>query len=202
MFAIQDEISQAIAEKLRVRLSEDRPLVKRYTENMEAYNLYLIGRYQFSKLHAESMAKSKEYFEQAIAVDPNYALAWHGLAMYYCFLGFTGFMSPKETNAQCRQATKKALELDKLLPQAHSMMAMLLANEFDWKEAELEFCRALELGPESTERLRQFYSEFYLVPLQRLDEAVERSQKAMERDPLSPLLQWRPRPPILFMRII
>ena len=87
VFAIQDEISQAIAEKLRVRLSGDRPLVKRHTENVEAYNLYLKGRYHFYKFTPEGLAKSKEYFEQAIAVDPNYALAWYGLAHYYCVPG-------------------------------------------------------------------------------------------------------------------
>ena len=90
VFAIQDEISQAIVEKLRVRLAADRPLVKRHTENVEAYNLYLKARYQLLRFTPEGIAKSKEYYEQAIALDPNYALAWHGLAGFYNLLGMSG----------------------------------------------------------------------------------------------------------------
>jgi serine/threonine protein kinase/tetratricopeptide (TPR) repeat protein len=188
VFAIQDEISQAIAEKLRVRLSVERPLVKRHTENMEAYNLYLIGRHHFYKQTPEGLAKSKEYYEKAIELDPNYALAWFGLANLYHYLGGMGFMPPKEANVQCRQATLKALELDEMLPQAHAMRAVLLANEYKWKEAELAFRRALELGPESGEAFL-FYSAFYLVPMRRLDEAIEWMRKAVDLDPLSPYRQ-------------
>ena len=83
VFAIQDEICQAIVDKLRVELAAGSPLVKRYTENVEAYNLYLKARYHFYKFTPEGMAKSKEYYEQAIALDPNYALAWYGLAAFY-----------------------------------------------------------------------------------------------------------------------
>jgi serine/threonine-protein kinase len=188
VFAIQDEISQAIAEKLRVRLSGGRPLVKRQTENIEAYNLYLMGRYHFLKYTPEGMAKSKEHFEKAIELDPNYALAWFGLAHLYHFLGGIGFMPPKPAKAKCRQATLKALELDKMLPEAHAMMATLQANEYEWKEAELGFRRALELGPESAE-VFQLYWTFYLVPMRRWDESIELVRKAIEMDPLSPARQ-------------
>jgi serine/threonine protein kinase/Tfp pilus assembly protein PilF len=188
VFAIQDEISQAIAEKLRVRLSGDRPLVKRYTENVEAYNLYLKGRYQLAKFTAESMAKSKDYYEQAIAIDPNYTLAWSGLADFYHRMGDLGHMPQKAANAQSSRAALKALELDEMLPEAHAMMGVLQADDFDWRGAEREFHRALELDPIS-EDARLYYALFYLAPMRRFEEAIAVSQKALELNPLSPIPQ-------------
>jgi len=188
VFAIQDEISQAIVEKLRVRLAADRPLVKRHTENVEAYNLYLKARYQLFRFTPEGLAKSKEYYEQAIALDPNYALAWHGLAAFYLVLGLFGAMPPKAANAQAGQANRKALQLDDLLAEAHAMMGALRAGEFDWKGAELEFNRALELDPKSEDVLR-WYDHYYLGPMKRVDEAVTAFLGALEMDPLSPFLQ-------------
>jgi TolB-like protein/Tfp pilus assembly protein PilF/tRNA A-37 threonylcarbamoyl transferase component Bud32 len=190
VFAVQDEISQAIVEKLRVRLAPDRPLVKRYTENVEAYNLYLKARYQLLRFSPKGFAKSKEYYERAIALDPNYALAWHGQAEFYYLLGYFGFMPPKAANAQADQASRKALQLDDLLAEAHAMMGVLRASEFDWKGAELEFGRALALDPTS-EDVWKWYEVNYLVPMRRLDEAVAASLRAVEMDPLSPYLQWR-----------
>ncbi len=107
VFAIQDEISQAIADKLRIGLSVDRQPAKRHTKNVEAYNLYLKGRYYLFKFKPENLSKSKEYFERAIAVDPNYSLAWYGLAMYYWYMGFNGYMTPIAASSQCNQAVSK-----------------------------------------------------------------------------------------------
>jgi len=188
VFAIQDEISQAIVEKLRVRLAADRPLVKRRTENVEAYNLYLKARYQLFRFTPDGLAKSKEYYEQAIALDPNYALAWHGLAAFYNVLGLGGLMPPKAANAQADQATRKALQLDDLLAEAHAMTGALRAGEFDWKGAERAFSRAWELDPKSEDVLR-WYDHYYLGPMKRVDEAVTAFLSALERDPLSPFLQ-------------
>jgi TolB-like protein/Tfp pilus assembly protein PilF len=190
VFAIQDEICQAIIDKLRIQLAADRSLVRRYTENVDAHNLYLKARYQLWKFTAEGFAKSKEYYEQAIAVDPNYALAWHGLAEFYHLLGFFGHMPPKAANAQSSQAASKALELDDMLAEAHAMTGVLRASEFDWKGAERKFGRALELDPKS-EDVWKWYDWYYLVPMRRLDEAVATSRRAVELDPLSPFLQWR-----------
>ena len=190
VFAIQDEISQAIVEKLRVRLAADLPLVKRHTANLDAYNLYLKARYQLMRLTPEGLAKSKEYYEQAIATDPGYALAWHGLAGFFNLLGTAGIMPPKVANAQAEQATRKALQLDDRLAEAHAMMGVLLSNEFDWKGAEREFNRALELDPKSEDVLI-WYDFNYLDPMRRVDDAIAAFQRASEMDPLSPILQSR-----------
>jgi eukaryotic-like serine/threonine-protein kinase len=188
VFAIQDEISQAIVEKLRVGLAADRPLVKRHTENVEAYNLYLKGRYHLFKSTPEGLAKSKEHYEQAIAADPNYALAWHGLAGFYNLLGMFGQVPPKAANAQAEHATQKALQLDDQLAEAHAMMGALRASDFDWNAAEREFNRALALDRKSGDVLR-WYEHYYLGPMKRLDDSVAAYLTAVEMDPLSPSLQ-------------
>jgi TolB-like protein/Tfp pilus assembly protein PilF len=190
VFAIQDEISQAIADKLRVRLAADRPLVKRHTENLEAYNLYLKARYQLLRLTPEGLAKSKEYYEQAIALDPAYALAWQGLAGFYNLLGTAGIMPPAAANAQAEQAASTALRVDDQLAEAHAMMGVLRASAFDWKAAGREFGRALELDPESEDVLI-WYDFYFLDPMKRVDEAVAAFLRAAEMDPLSPTLQSR-----------
>ena len=188
VFAIQDEISQAITEKLRVRLSTGRPPAKRDTQNVEAYNLYLKGRYyQFSRATPEGLAKSRECYEQAIAIDPNYALAWFGLADFYQILGTVGIMPPKLANEECRKAVLKALDLDETLPEVHALLAVLRIADYDWKGADLEFRRALDLNPGSAVVLT-LYSGYYLLPLRRLDESIATSQRALELDPLSPLM--------------
>jgi serine/threonine protein kinase/Tfp pilus assembly protein PilF len=188
VFAIQDEISQAIAEKLRVRLSGKHPLVRRHTENVEAYSLYLKARHHSLKLTPEGLSKGREYCEQAIAIDPGYALAWFGLADFYSILSYFGYMRPKVAHEQSRQAALKALELDETLPQAHAMIATLRAGEYDWKGSEREFARALEIDPEPLD-VRYLYNYFYLAPMRRLDEAIAGARRVLEQDPLSPIKQ-------------
>jgi serine/threonine protein kinase/tetratricopeptide (TPR) repeat protein len=187
VFAIQDEISQAIAEKLRVRLAGDRPLVKRHTENVEAYNLYLRGRHCILRLTPESIAKGKEYLEQAIVLDPNYALAYAGMAEYYFRLALLGLKDPKEANPKAKLAAMEALSRDDTLVEAHSMLGVELGNgDFDWAGAEREFRRALELNPASP-IVHYYYGLYFLRPLGRLDEALSHLQRAVELDPLSAL---------------
>jgi serine/threonine protein kinase/TolB-like protein/Tfp pilus assembly protein PilF len=190
IFAVQDEISRAIADKLSLQLSGKHPIVKRHTENVEAYNLYLKGGYHFSKLTPDGLTKAKENYEQAIALDPNFALAWYGISNFYYLLGSLGYMPPKEVNTQSNQALMKALELDATLPEAHAMMGVLRAIDYDWKGAERSFNRALELDPTSGEVWGN-YDYYYLVPMRRLDEAIAASKRAVELDPLSPLDHWR-----------
>jgi len=109
VFAIQDEISQAIAEKLRVRLAGRGPLIERQTYNLEAYSLYLKGRHYYYRATPENVDRSKECFEQAIDADPNYALGWYWLAKYYWFIGYIGLMPPKTANTKANKVNKKAL---------------------------------------------------------------------------------------------
>jgi TolB-like protein/Tfp pilus assembly protein PilF len=184
VFTIQDEISQAITQKLKARLSGDRHSVKRPTENIEAYNLNLKGRYYRSKLTPDNLAKSKEYFEKAIELDPNYAAPWHGLAAIYGASATMGFSPPRTAIEQSRRPILKALELDDKLPEAHAHLAAISAIEFDWKRAERGFLRTLELGPNIWDAW-YLYSFCYLIPMGRLDEALGAMQKAQELDPLS-----------------
>jgi TolB-like protein/Tfp pilus assembly protein PilF len=189
IFAIQDEISQSIAEKLKAHLSGDRQLVKHPTGDIEAYNLYLRGRYHFLKGTPDGWAKSKECYEQALAIDPTCALAWYGLAFYYHLLESAGFIPSGEAHKQSRYAVLKSLKYDETLPEAHSLMGEQLAREFDWNNAEREFHRALELNSKSADILFG-YSYFYLLPMQCFDKALELSKKASEQDPLSAFCQW------------
>ena len=157
---------------------------------MEAYNLYLMGRHHNYKGTPQGLAKSKEYYEQAIAVDPNCAKAWYGLAMLYWALGFSGIMPAKVANVKSSQAVLKALDLDEMLPEAHSVFALVRASDFDWESAEREFDRALQLGPEVSDVWWQ-YSQWYLVPMNRLDEALTAAKKALGLDPLSPFVHFQ-----------
>jgi TolB-like protein len=185
VFAIQDEISQAIVEKLRVRLAGNRPLVKRYTDNVEAYHLFLRGRHCVSRMTADSLAKGKEYLEQAVALDPGYALAYVGMAEYYFWSAFWGFLIPKEALPSAKAAAAEALRLDDTLAEAHVQVGVVLGNaEFEWEAAEREFGRALELSPVSP-IARYFYGFFFLRPMGRLEEACTQLERAVELDPLS-----------------
>jgi TolB-like protein/Tfp pilus assembly protein PilF/predicted Ser/Thr protein kinase len=181
VFEIQDEISQAIANKLRVHLEGEGSFIKSYTKNVKAYSLYLKGQYHFYRLET---TRSKEYLEQATEKDPNYSLAWYGLAKVYWFLGFTYNMPHKIAHAKSNQAAQKALDLDEKLPEAHSMLGALRAIEFDWKEAEREFNIALTLDPTSQEVLIN-YTWFFLMPLRRFDEGIIAMKEVLEKDPLS-----------------
>jgi TolB-like protein/Tfp pilus assembly protein PilF len=189
-FAIQDEICEAIVDKLRVELAPGRPLVKRHTENIEAYNLFLQGRHHFWKMTPDGATKSKEYYERAIGVDPNYALAWYGLAYFYHYLGFLGGVPPKVANARALPAALKALELDDTLAEAHALMGGLRAVEFDWKGAEREFRRAVELDPRSVDVWLN-YNFFYQIPTGRLDEAIAAARTTVDLDPLSAFARAR-----------
>jgi serine/threonine protein kinase len=187
VFAIQDEISQAIVEKLRVRLTEGRPLVKRHTENVEAYQLYLRGRHCVLRQTIESLAKGSEYLKQAIALDPEYALAYAGMAEYYFLTALWGDAGSKEVLARTKSAAMEALSRDDTLPEAHQMLAVARGiGDFDWAEAEQESRRALELNPASP-LVRLFHGFWVLRPVGRVNEALSHVQRAVELDPLSAL---------------
>ncbi len=184
VFAIQDEISRAIATKLQVCMSETRQFVRRHTDNIEAYSLYFRGRHHFYKSTPEGLAKAREYYENAIAVDPDYALAWYGLSKYYWLMGFGGHMKRQTARERSGYMVLKALELNEMLPETHAMLGTLQASAFDWKGAEREFRLGLELDPASEEVLIN-YSWCYLIPMLRLTEAIAAIQRVLELDPLS-----------------
>jgi serine/threonine protein kinase/Tfp pilus assembly protein PilF len=190
VFAIQDEISQAIVEKLRLRLSGERPLVKRYTENLAAYDLCLKARYHLLKMTQEGREAGRRYCEKAIALDPNYALAHVVLAESYFWSAFWGSMNPREAFAQAKSASLEALRLDETIADAHSALGTVLGSgEFDWQGAEREFSRALELNPSSAAIRYDYawcYAMWFLYPLGRVEQALTEMRRALELDPLDP----------------
>jgi len=190
VFAIQDEISQAIVEKLRVRLSADRPLVKRYTENLAAYDLCLKARYHLLKMTQEGREAGRRYCEQAIALDPSYALAHVVLSESYLLSAYWGSTNPRESLPRAKSAALEALRLDDTIADAHSALGTVLGSgEFDWPGAEREFSRALELNPSSVAIRYDYawcYAMWFLLPLGRVEQALTEMRWALELDPLDP----------------
>ena len=190
VFAIQDEISRAIADKLRVGIGQPRQTARRPTEDLEAYNLYLQGRYHLSKWTPEGFAKARPCFEQAVARDPGFALAYDALAEFYWYLGFFGFILPKEAFSTGIWAALRAVEIDDTLAETHALIGMYRKElDYNWPEVRREMKRALELNPSSpTVRLRNALSG--LMPLGRLKESVEELKIVIESDPLSLFNRW------------
>ena len=186
IFAVQDSISVQVLDALTVRLSgeEQARLHKRYTENAVAYEAYLKGRYFWNKRDAQSFKTAIGYFKQATDNDPNYALAYAGLAdCYNLFPGFAS-QSPKDYFPLAEAAAAKALSLDETLAEAHTSLAWVKLNYYwDWAGAEREFQRALKLNPNYT-TAHQWYGLF-LVVRERFDEALRELQTAQQLDPLS-----------------
>ncbi|MCK4829411.1 tetratricopeptide repeat protein, partial [bacterium] len=163
---------------------EKAKLVKRYTQNLEAYDLYLKGRYFWNKRTEEGTKNSIEYCKQAIERDPAYALAYAGLADSYISFGAWRFLSSKEAYSEAKKAAIKALEIDDLLAEAHNALAYIkFAYDWEWLNAEKRFKRALALSPNYA-TAHQWYSE-YLFSMGRFDEALIEIRRAQELDPLS-----------------
>lgn len=186
IFDVQDEIAQEITEKLRLQLkgNEQNLLTKRYTENTEAYQAYLRGRYFWNKRTEEGVKKAVGYFQQAIEIDPTYALAYTGLSDCYIVLAGFALLPPHDSFPKARAAAMKALEIDDALAEAHcSLGTVRWVYEWDRLEAEREYERALELNPNYATAYH-WYS-FSLAAMCRIKEAVEEIERAYELDPLS-----------------
>jgi tetratricopeptide (TPR) repeat protein len=186
VFVIQDEITLAIVDKLKIKLlgKEKQGLVKRHADNQEAYSFYLKGRYFWNKLNPGGFEKAIENFEQAIEKDPNNAAAFAGLADSYWYSSIWGNLPPRQTFPKAREAAKKAIEIDDTLGEAHATLASIHTHyDWDWEAAEREFKRAIELAPGSS-YTRVYYS-FYLNLQRRHDEAIAQARKAQELDPVS-----------------
>src|SRR5579859_657569 len=162
VMAIQEEISQEISDKLRVRLTgEDKKrLVKRHTENAEAYGLYLKGRYQWNKQTLDGMQTGINFFKQAIEKDPRYGLAYAGLSDAYALLADYNVLAAKEVMPSAKTAAMKALEIDDTISEAHASLGWAkLTLDWDWAGAEKEFQRSIELNPNYA-TAHQWYAEY------------------------------------------
>jgi TolB-like protein len=183
--SMQAEIASDVSQKLRTQISrEDRQkLIRGSTSNPEAYLLYLRGRYHTAKYTKEGLAKGVEYFNQAIAMDPAYALAYDGLADNY-IAAADWFMASKEAVSKAGAAARRALEIEDNLPEAHTSLAIVhWWFDWDWPAATKEFKRAIELNSNDA-RTRAFYG-WFLIALGRSDAGVAESRRAQALDPLS-----------------
>ncbi|HEY0406131.1 MAG TPA: winged helix-turn-helix domain-containing protein [Pyrinomonadaceae bacterium] len=188
IFSVQDSISAQVAQALTLKLTgeEQRLLAKRYTENVEAYQSYLRGRYFWNKRNEEALARSIAYFNEAIAGDPGYALAYAGLADAHSVIGFYQFgkLPPEQSFQKAKAAALKALELDDTLAEAHASLALSVGDvDADDAAAEREFKRAIELNPNYA-TAHHWYSDF-LASAGRPTEAMIEIRRALELDPLS-----------------
>ena len=187
VLSVQREIAREITSNLRLKLSgaEQGRVTKHYTENPEAYQLYLKGRFYWNKRTGDAAKKAVEYFQQAIEIDPNYALAYAGLADAYQLLNLFADVSPQEAFPKAKAAAKRALELDETLAEAHTSLASsLFFYDRNYPEAEREYQRAIQLNPNYA-TAHHWYGVTYLAKMQRFDEAIAEMKRAQELDPLS-----------------
>jgi DNA-binding winged helix-turn-helix (wHTH) protein/TolB-like protein/Tfp pilus assembly protein PilF len=185
IFAVQDSISEKVAATLAFKLSADEKnqLARHYTEKPEAYQLYLRGRYYWSRRTEDGMKKAIEHFQQAIGLDPGYALAYVGVGDCYAWLA-AGTMSPVEAVPKAKAAAKKALEIDDQLAEAHPIFAWtLFTYDRDWPGAEEEFKRGIELNPNYATARLWYWT--YLERMGRFSEAQREMKRTLELDPIS-----------------
>jgi len=187
IFAVETEIAKTVADVLKAKLtgSEQHVIAARPTENAEAHQLYLKGRFFWNKRTGSDLKKSIDYFEQAIAVDPSYALAYAGVADAYVFLpGYTAG-TPRDCYPKAVAAAKKALELDDTLAEARTSLAIAVwLYDFDFSQAIREFQHAIELNPNYAIAHQQ-YGNITLLALGRFDDVIAEGKRAIELDPLS-----------------
>jgi serine/threonine protein kinase/Flp pilus assembly protein TadD len=185
IFAIQDEISLAIVDGLKIELlgEEISRVVKRGTENLEAYDLYMRGRFFWEK-RGEGLKKAVEYFKQAIEKDPKYAAPYAGIADSYFLLAFYGFLPSHDAMPKAREYAQKGIEIDEMSAEAHCALAWNHQfYDWDYIKAEQEFKRAIELNPQYTPA--HYWYATTLVHTGRHEEALRENERAIEVDPLS-----------------
>ena len=185
IFAVESEISKTIAETLQAKItgSEKNSIAKAPTENPEAYELYLKGRFFWNKRTGPDLRKGIEYFQQAVAKDPNYALAYAGMADSYLLLPNYGSASSQEALPPARTAAKKALELDDSLAEAHASLGLLATIELNLESALSELQRAVQLKPNYA--TAHHWLALAYMTLGRFDPAIAEGKRAIELDPLS-----------------
>ena len=191
LISLQNEIARDVSSKLKTKLSgtDAQQLVKTYTTNPEAYRLYLQGRFYWNKREEKDFRKAVEYYNRAITVDPNYALANAGLADTYALLSTFGFMPPREGMPKAREFADRALSLDDSMAEPHTTLAYLsITYDYDFAASEQEFKRAIELNPNYA-TAHQWYGEM-LLNAGRFDEASVEYRHALELEPLSLPINW------------
>ena len=186
VFTVQDEIAKSIVNTLQLKLANPQP--KRPSANVEAYDLYLQGRYHWDRWRTEGAQRALQFFELATQKDPRFAAAYAGIADSYAWLGFFGTLPPSDVMPKARAAAEKAIALDDSLAEAHTSLGYVKAlYDFDWPDAEHEFQRAIQLNPGLADA-HFGYGIVYMAPQGRSDEALREMLIARDLDPLSPVI--------------
>jgi TolB-like protein len=184
VFAIQDEIAQAIAAALQVKLAAEPAAFRRYTPTLPAYEAYLKALHSIGDVVPDKLARSKEWLEKAIALDPGFALAHSTLGHYFLRLALPGMRPAHEAMPLVRRAAREALSIDPYLPEAHALLGVVAAlYDYDWRESERLFhlARTGEAVPPAV----RFFFMFYLLPMGRLQDAIQEHERALKEDPLN-----------------
>jgi TolB-like protein/Tfp pilus assembly protein PilF len=186
LMSLQRDIAGQIASSLRLTISGEahNRMMKHYTDNPEAYQLYLKGRFYWNKRTGEALKKSVEYFNQAIEKDPNYALAYAGLGDAYSLLPGYGGDSPRESFPKAEAVARRAVELDDTLAEAHTSLAQVLIDEWNLPDSNREIQRAIALNPNYA-TAHHWYGCNNLLVMKRFDQAIAEGKRAQELDPLS-----------------
>jgi len=189
ILAVKQDISREITDKLRLRLTgdEQKQISRRDTTSADAYQSYLRGRYHWNKRSGDELKKAIEQFQQAIDLDPNYALAYTGLADCYMLLEQYAGVPTSETGAKTKAAAERAIAIDDSLAEAHTSLAFHYHQSWRWEEAEKEFKRAISLNPNYP--TAHHWYQILLEALGRNDEAFAEIKRGLELDPLSPVLE-------------
>jgi TolB-like protein/Flp pilus assembly protein TadD len=189
IFNFQSNVAEQVVEALQLQLGGEvaRALSKKSTENSAAHRLYLLGRFELAKYTKAGWNNAIRYYEEALKLDPNYALPYCGLADNYAYMGSV-VMPGREANARVKEFAQKALELDPELAEAHTSLALALIAAYDWQNGLKEFDRALELNPNSA--FAYELQAWTVNGLGRSDEAIAKVKKSIELDPLNPFYQW------------
>jgi serine/threonine protein kinase/Flp pilus assembly protein TadD len=188
VFDIQEEISLTIVDHLKLKLmkGEREKILKRPTEDHEAYNCYLKGRYFWYRRYEKGMQRGLQYFQQAIEIDPDYAMPHVGIADTFGLFGLFGFLPPRQAFSRAKAAAKKALEIDPELAEAYASLGWIAVwYDWDWPAAESHFLKAIQMKPEYA--LAHHWRGVYLSSMGQFDESIREMQKACELEPLEPV---------------
>ncbi|MGD9561607.1 MAG: hypothetical protein AB7F88_04450 [Pyrinomonadaceae bacterium] len=190
LLATQREIAVKITEKLQLNLAgNEKGITKKYTKSNDAYQLYMRGRYSFAKRTKEEMLRSIDYFQQAVKLDPEFALAYARISEVYCSMPAYPYLSPKEAFPKAKAAAEKALELDPTLSEAYTSLAYVqIIYDWDWAGGERSFKRAIELDPTSISAHFR-YGQIYLVPVGRVDEGISEMKQGLDAESLDVNMQ-------------